>query len=175
MGSSVSAPQGAGRGVAARPPAEGLVLVGRSPGENCQHLLARDVGLPLCQAMVEADAGNADRALQLLLPIRYRIVEIGGSNAQVSTAPWAVFPAPPKAQASRWGTGTHRAVCLPPTPSPCAASPCGSKPQEGSLPCPSSFLPGSDSPLVLQRDVFHQLLIHAALNCTSSTHRNVAR
>ncbi|XP_040843459.1 tetratricopeptide repeat protein 38 [Ochotona curzoniae] len=78
-----------------------------SPGENCQHLLARDVGLPLCQAMVEADAGNADRALQLLLPIRYRIVEIGGSNAQ--------------------------------------------------------------------RDVFHQLLIHAALNCASSTHRNVAR
>nr|XP_051684107.1 tetratricopeptide repeat protein 38 isoform X3 [Oryctolagus cuniculus] len=78
-----------------------------SPGENCQHLLARDVGLPLCQAMVEAEAGNPDRALDLLLPIRYRIVQIGGSNAQ--------------------------------------------------------------------RDVFNQILIHAALNCTSSKHKNVAR
>lgn len=78
-----------------------------SPGENYQHLLARDVGLPLCQAMVEAEAGNPDRALELLLPIRYRIVQIGGSNAQ--------------------------------------------------------------------RDVFNQILIHAALNCTSSKHKNVAR
>ncbi|XP_035129007.3 tetratricopeptide repeat protein 38 isoform X1 [Callithrix jacchus] len=78
-----------------------------SPGENCQHLLARDVGLPLCQALVEAEAGNSDRVLELLLPIRYRIVQLGGSNAQ--------------------------------------------------------------------RDVFNQLLIHAALNCTSSVHKNVAR
>uniref|UniRef100_A0A673UAC6 Tetratricopeptide repeat protein 38 n=1 Tax=Suricata suricatta TaxID=37032 RepID=A0A673UAC6_SURSU len=78
-----------------------------SPGENCQHLLARDVGLPLCQALVEAENGNPDRVVELLLPIRYRIVQIGGSNAQ--------------------------------------------------------------------RDVFNQLLIHAALNCTSSVHKNVAR
>ncbi|KAM4882978.1 tetratricopeptide repeat protein 38 isoform 2-T3 [Thomomys bottae] len=77
------------------------------PGENCQHLLARDVGLPLCQALVETENGNPDRALELLLPIRYRIVEIGGSNAQ--------------------------------------------------------------------RDVFNQLLIHAALNCTSSANKNLAR
>ncbi|XP_064224290.1 tetratricopeptide repeat protein 38 isoform X3 [Aotus nancymaae] len=54
----------------------------RSPGENCQHLLARDVGLPLCQALVEAEAGNPDHVLELLLPIRYRIVQLGGSNAQ---------------------------------------------------------------------------------------------
>nr|KAF6371009.1 tetratricopeptide repeat domain 38 [Myotis myotis] len=78
-----------------------------SPGENCQHRLARDVGLPLCQALVEADRGNPDRVLELLLPIRYRIVQIGGSNAQ--------------------------------------------------------------------RDVFSQLLIHAALQCTSGPHRNLAR
>ncbi|XP_039092846.1 tetratricopeptide repeat protein 38 isoform X1 [Hyaena hyaena] len=78
-----------------------------SPGENCQHLLARDVGLPLCQALVEAENGNPDRVVELLLPIRYRIVQIGGSNAQ--------------------------------------------------------------------RDVFNQLLIHAALNCTSGVHKNVAR
>ncbi|XP_055251386.1 tetratricopeptide repeat protein 38 isoform X3 [Moschus berezovskii] len=78
-----------------------------SPGENCQHLLARDVGLPLCQALVEAQDGSPDRVLELLLPIRYRLVQIGGSNAQ--------------------------------------------------------------------RDVFNQLLIHAALNCSSSVHKHVAR
>ncbi|XP_062931035.1 tetratricopeptide repeat protein 38 isoform X2 [Cynocephalus volans] len=81
--------------------------ISESPGENCQHLLARDVGLPLCHALVEAERGNPDRVVELLLPIRYRIVQIGGSNAQ--------------------------------------------------------------------RDVFNQLLIHAALNCTSSIHKNVAR
>ncbi|XP_051016111.1 tetratricopeptide repeat protein 38-like [Acomys russatus] len=54
----------------------------KSPGENCQHKLAQDVGLPLCQALVEAENGNPDRVLELLLPIRYRIVEIGGSTAQ---------------------------------------------------------------------------------------------
>ncbi|ERE86469.1 tetratricopeptide repeat protein 38 [Cricetulus griseus] len=79
----------------------------RSPGENCQHQLAQDVGLPLCQALVEAENGNPDQVLELLLPIRYRIVQIGGSNAQ--------------------------------------------------------------------RDVFNQLLIHSAINCTSSVHKNVAR
>uniref|UniRef100_A0A8I3N9V9 Tetratricopeptide repeat protein 38 n=1 Tax=Canis lupus familiaris TaxID=9615 RepID=A0A8I3N9V9_CANLF len=78
-----------------------------SPGENCQHLLARDVGLPLCQALVEAEKGNPDRVVELLLPIRYQIVQIGGSKAQ--------------------------------------------------------------------RDVFNQLLIQAALKCTSGVHRNVAR
>ncbi|KAB0386574.1 hypothetical protein FD755_001530, partial [Muntiacus reevesi] len=78
-----------------------------SPGENCQHLLARDVGLPLCQALVEAQDGSPDRVVELLLPIRYRLVQIGGSNAQ--------------------------------------------------------------------RDVFNQLLIHAALNCSSGLHKHVAR
>lgn len=79
----------------------------KSPEENCQHQLAKDVGLPLCQALVEAENGNPDRALELLLPIRYQIVRIGGSNAQ--------------------------------------------------------------------RDVFNQLLIHVAITCTSSVHKNVAR
>lgn len=67
--------------------AEAPSWAGRSPGENCQHLLARDVGLPLCQALVEAENGNPDRVVELLLPIRYRIVQIGGSNAQVSRQP----------------------------------------------------------------------------------------
>lgn len=78
-----------------------------APGEDCQLRLARDVGLPLCQALVEAQAGHPERVLDLLLPIRYRLVQIGGSNAQ--------------------------------------------------------------------RDIFNQLLIHAALNCTAGAHRNLAR
>lgn len=68
---------------------EGVFSAGRAPGENHQHLLARDVGLPLCQALVEAENGNPDRVLELLLPIRYRIVQIGGSNAQVGPRPRA--------------------------------------------------------------------------------------
>ncbi|XP_036862663.2 tetratricopeptide repeat protein 38 isoform X2 [Manis javanica] len=78
-----------------------------SPGDNCQHLLAQDVGLPLCRALVEAESGNPNRVVELLLPIRYQIVQIGGSRAQ--------------------------------------------------------------------RDVFNQLLIHAALSCPSSTHRSLAQ
>ncbi|KAM5287860.1 tetratricopeptide repeat protein 38-like [Ctenodactylus gundi] len=98
---------GAGDHATTRELLTSLQEVSESPGENCQHLLAREVGLPLCQALVEAESGNPDCALELLLPIRYRIVQLGGSNAQ--------------------------------------------------------------------RDVFNQLLLHAALNCTSSVHRNVAR
>lgn len=45
------------------------------------------MGLPLCQALVEAENGNPDRVVELLLPIRYRVAQIGGSNAQVSLEP----------------------------------------------------------------------------------------
>ena len=37
----------------------------------------------MCQAMVEYDQGNYSRAVELLQPIRYRLNEIGGSDAQV--------------------------------------------------------------------------------------------
>ncbi|XP_074083380.1 tetratricopeptide repeat protein 38 [Macrotis lagotis] len=80
---------------------------GQNPGDNHQHQLTREVGLPLCQALVEVDNGQHDRAVELLLPIRYKILEIGGSNAQ--------------------------------------------------------------------RDVFNQVLVHAALNCRQKSHRNLAR
>lgn len=83
---------------------------GRSPGENCQHLLARDVGLPLCQALVEAQDGSPDRVVELLLPIRYRLVQIGGSNAQVSPSlarvtqgPWGQEPPQSAAPGLPWG------------------------------------------------------------------------
>ncbi|XP_043824617.1 tetratricopeptide repeat protein 38 isoform X2 [Dromiciops gliroides] len=84
-----------------------LQEAGRAPGEKHQHQLAQEVGLPLCQALVEVDSGNHDRAVDLLLPIRYKIVEIGGSNAQ--------------------------------------------------------------------RDVFNQVLLHAALKCQQKPYRNLAR
>lgn len=88
--------------------AEGAFSTCRSPGENCQHLLARDVGLPLCQALVEVENGNPNRAVELLLPIRYRIVQVGGSNAQVSLRP----PAAPAAGAPGPGSpGLSEALC----------------------------------------------------------------
>lgn len=55
----------------------------REPGDNQQHRLAAAVGVPMCQAMMEFDQGNHDRALELLYPLRYKIVGIGGSDAQV--------------------------------------------------------------------------------------------
>ncbi|KAM3926206.1 tetratricopeptide repeat protein 38 [Leptodactylus fuscus] len=59
-----------------------LQELSKSPGENYQHALIRDLGLPLCQALVEFSSGNYDRVVELMYPIRYKLVDIGGSNAQ---------------------------------------------------------------------------------------------
>uniref|UniRef100_A0A8C8M567 Tetratricopeptide repeat protein 38 n=1 Tax=Oncorhynchus tshawytscha TaxID=74940 RepID=A0A8C8M567_ONCTS len=61
---------------------EGLRERANVPEENYQHLLAGSVGLPMCQALLEYDQGNYSRAVELLQPIRYRMMEIGGSDAQ---------------------------------------------------------------------------------------------
>ncbi|KAF7663176.1 hypothetical protein LDENG_00216370 [Lucifuga dentata] len=61
---------------------EGLQELAKEPGENNQHQLAVTVGLPMCQAMLEYDQGNYSRAVELLHPVRYHMVEIGGSDAQ---------------------------------------------------------------------------------------------
>lgn len=37
----------------------------------------------MCQAMMEYDQGNYNRAVELLYPLRYRVVGVGGSDAQV--------------------------------------------------------------------------------------------
>lgn len=58
----------------------------REPGDNQQHQLAAAVGVPMCQAMMEHHQGNHDRALELLYPLRYKMVAIGGSDAQVRSA-----------------------------------------------------------------------------------------
>lgn len=40
----------------------------------------------MCQAMMEYARGNHDRAFELLYPLRYKIVGIGGSDAQVRSS-----------------------------------------------------------------------------------------
>ncbi|NWU67965.1 TTC38 protein, partial [Pterocles burchelli] len=79
----------------------------KTPSEDHELSLAPSLGLPLCQAFVEFENGNCDKAVDLLYPIRYQLIQIGGSNAQ--------------------------------------------------------------------RDVFNQLLIHAALNSKSQAKQNLAR
>ncbi|KAM9292903.1 tetratricopeptide repeat protein 38 isoform 2-T2 [Morus bassanus] len=79
----------------------------KGPCEDHELSLAPSLGLPLCQAFVEFENGNCDKAVDLLYPIRYQLIQLGGSNAQ--------------------------------------------------------------------RDVFSQLLIHAALNSKSQAKQNLAR
>ncbi|MEQ2310819.1 Tetratricopeptide repeat protein 38 [Ameca splendens] len=61
---------------------EGLQELAKEPGDNQQHHLARTVGIPMCQAMMEYNQGNYSQAVALLYPLRYRMVDIGGSDAQ---------------------------------------------------------------------------------------------
>uniref|UniRef100_A0A667ZGF2 Tetratricopeptide repeat protein 38 n=1 Tax=Myripristis murdjan TaxID=586833 RepID=A0A667ZGF2_9TELE len=61
---------------------EGLREMAKEPGENHQHRLANTLGIPMCQAMMEYDRGNYSQAVELLHPLRYRVKEIGGSDAQ---------------------------------------------------------------------------------------------
>ncbi|PFX14869.1 Tetratricopeptide repeat protein 38 [Stylophora pistillata] len=49
-------------------------------GTNCE--VSREVGLALCEAFEQADKGNFDRAVDILNPLRYDVVDIGASNAQ---------------------------------------------------------------------------------------------
>ena len=42
-----------------------------------------DVGRPLCKAFVAYKDGDYATAVDLLNPLRYRIITIGGSHAQV--------------------------------------------------------------------------------------------
>uniref|UniRef100_A0A7N6BH81 Tetratricopeptide repeat protein 38 n=1 Tax=Anabas testudineus TaxID=64144 RepID=A0A7N6BH81_ANATE len=61
---------------------EGLKELAKEPGDNQQHQLAGPVGVPICQAMLEYNQGNYSQTVELLYPLRYRIVDIGGSDAQ---------------------------------------------------------------------------------------------
>lgn len=61
---------------------DGLQELAKEPGDNQQHQLAKTLGVPMCQAMMEYDQGNYSQAVDLLHPLRYRIVNAGGSDAQ---------------------------------------------------------------------------------------------
>lgn len=52
-------------------------------GAGCQHDVAGGVGQTLCQAFVSYSAGDFASVVDLLYPIRYQIISIGGSHAQV--------------------------------------------------------------------------------------------
>ncbi|XP_040295099.1 tetratricopeptide repeat protein 38 [Bufo bufo] len=61
---------------------QSLKELSKSPGENYQQSMIKELGLPLSQALVEFDSGNYDKVVALMYPIRYKILNIGGSNAQ---------------------------------------------------------------------------------------------
>ncbi|XP_029378574.1 tetratricopeptide repeat protein 38 [Echeneis naucrates] len=61
---------------------EGLQELAKEPGDNQQHQMAATLGVPMCKAMIEYDQGNYSRAVDLLYPLRYDMVGIGGSDAQ---------------------------------------------------------------------------------------------
>ncbi|XP_073506135.1 tetratricopeptide repeat protein 38 isoform X1 [Phyllobates terribilis] len=61
---------------------QALKELSKSPGENHQYSLIRELGLPLSHALVEFDSGNYDKVVELMHPIRYKILYIGGSDAQ---------------------------------------------------------------------------------------------
>ena len=47
--------------------------------------MTQRVGLSLCEAFVAYDDGDYAKAVDLLTPLKYDILSIGGSNAQVRT------------------------------------------------------------------------------------------
>ncbi|EDO49617.1 predicted protein [Nematostella vectensis] len=53
-----------------------------SEGSSHNCTLSREVGVTLCEALVLADKGDFPGAVELLKPIRYRLIAIGGSHAQ---------------------------------------------------------------------------------------------
>lgn len=61
---------------------DGLQELAKEPGDNYQHQLGKALGVPMCQAMMEYDQGNYSQAVDLLHPLRYGIVDAGGSDAQ---------------------------------------------------------------------------------------------
>ncbi|MFH8610754.1 tetratricopeptide repeat protein [Streptomyces sp. NPDC018029] len=46
------------------------------------HAMTADVGLPVCRALIAYGNEHYDRAVDLLLPVRHRLGEYGGSHAQ---------------------------------------------------------------------------------------------
>lgn len=45
----------------------------------------------MCKALMEYNNGNYDQTVELLKPLRYRMVDIGGSDAQVRLTEMGAF------------------------------------------------------------------------------------
>lgn len=56
---------------------------------NCGGInrdITRDVGATICEAFTAYSEGEFAKAVDLLNPVRYKVLRIGGSNAQVSVS-----------------------------------------------------------------------------------------
>ena len=53
-----------------------------APDTVTNATMTREIGLPVCKAMVEFGAGHYDAVVDALMPLRYRFNEFGGSHAQ---------------------------------------------------------------------------------------------
>lgn len=51
-------------------------------GSGTNHTITKDIGYSLCEAIVAYDEGRVEDCCDILYPLRYNIVQIGGSNAQ---------------------------------------------------------------------------------------------
>lgn len=60
-----------------------LDIFNRGTGKGDNQKISKEVGVPLCEALVAYDAGDFAKAVSLVQPIRYKIITIGGSHAQV--------------------------------------------------------------------------------------------
>ncbi|XP_048732564.2 tetratricopeptide repeat protein 38-like isoform X1 [Ostrea edulis] len=45
-------------------------------------IIAKEVGIPLCEGILAFENGEYDRAVEILYPLRYDVIRIGGSHAQ---------------------------------------------------------------------------------------------
>jgi tetratricopeptide (TPR) repeat protein len=53
-----------------------------APATVTNSTMTREIGLPVCQAMVDFGVGHYDAVVDALMPLRYRFNEFGGSHAQ---------------------------------------------------------------------------------------------
>lgn len=55
----------------------------RDSGTWDNKSIAKEVGIPLCEGTLAFENGEYQRAVEILYPLRYNVIKIGGSNAQV--------------------------------------------------------------------------------------------
>ena len=74
---------GSGDGRAGEQLIEGLkTYLSRRRDTETNYAITRDIGLPLCEALMDFGHGRYDLTVEKLLPIRQRLHEFGGSHTQ---------------------------------------------------------------------------------------------